>query len=163
VTQSEPTPLQPVPDQPEEERSALDLRPDGRIVIAFESGEVTLRRPTLGQFRRWRMRLTEISEDGLRLVTQARAATDAEREDETLTDADRMARRIERSTQQTEASEDASIAWWGEVFEALAEQPVPDVDEWPPFLVFGEEILGLVLAHWRQVPLAPGSRSNLSK
>lgn len=162
MTQSEPTPLQPVPDQPEE-RSALDLRPDGRIVIAFESGEVTLRRPTLGQFRRWRMRLTEISEDGLRLANQARAATDAERADEALTDADRMARRIQRSAEQHEASEEASIAWWTEVFETLAEGDVPDVEAWPPFLVFGDEILGLVLQHWRQVPLAPGVRSNLSK
>lgn len=165
MTQTAPlVPITSAPDPEEEAPSALDRRPDGRIVVSFsEDLSVTLRRPTLGEFRKWRLLLTEIQDDALQLAARQaaeQAADDAAVKAEEMTVEEQTKRRLVRNTEQDEAGDLAAEVWWGQVFAALADQPVPPSDEWPPFLVYGTNVLPTVLAHWRNVPLAPGRRSN---
>lgn len=149
---------------PEEAVSALDLRPDGRIVIDFGENEVTLRRPTLGEFRRWRTKLSEINDLTIRI--RLRHRTEIEEEiaaGDAMPEEEKLARRAARTAEVDDVGEREATAWWAEVFSALAAgDGVPDSQEWPPFLVFGEDVLPDVLNHWRAVPLAPGTRSNRS-
>jgi hypothetical protein len=147
--------------EPPAELRALDLRPDGRVVIAFvDDQQMMLRRPTLGQFRRWRTLLSEIGEDSARGVAAHTDATQIETADESLSETDRIKLRRERLRELQNSSEAAFEAWWTDVFTTLAEGPVPPSDDWPPFLVFGDSVMADVLQHWRSVPLAPGVRSN---
>lgn len=153
--------LTPVPDPPADEGSALDLRPDGRVTIWFnDDTDVTLRRPTLGQFKAWRIALNEIASETGRMAQASAEAAVAEQTDDDLAAEEKLARRSARAVAVQEAAEGGAVTWWTDVFKALAESEVPSVDDWPPWLVLSNTVLNDVLTHWRQVPLAPGTRSN---
>lgn len=164
MTQSGPL-IVPLPEPDDDDAPmALDCRPDGRVIIAFSDDlAVTLRRPTLGEFRRWRTLLSEVQDEALRLAEKQQAEAKADADDPDLTDTERNMRRLARTKESDEAGETAAEVWWSSVFEALADQTVPEIEDWPPFLVYGTNVLPLVLQHWRDVPLAPGRRSNKPK
>lgn len=48
-----------------------------------------------------------------------------------------------------------SVPWIQRAFDMLADRPLPEPDEWPPFLV-SQEIPLQMVRHWRSVPLASG-------
>lgn len=164
-TEPEPIPLVSIPSEPAEpaEPQALDLRPDGTIAVWLPDGtEVVWRRPTLGEFRGWRLGLSQLTEANARAAMQAADAERADAADEKLTTEERTLRSEERRAEVDVAAEDRTIGWWAAVFKALADDP-PDPDDWPPFMLFGTNTMSRCLVHWRAVPLAPGARSNRSR
>lgn len=135
----------------------LHLNDDGTVTIDFETAgddggplAVTLRRPRFGQFKRLRS-------DAAKVLTGMTSYVEELKADEALSETDR----IERLNQRTE---DATVAWWhlvligDDTFASLADRPadVPDVDDWPTYLAYGDGSIKMLLDHWRRVPLAPG-------
>jgi hypothetical protein len=162
MTQSEPEAPEASPNGHEPAPSALDLRRDGTVGITMPDGtEVDLRRPTLGEFRRWRMRLNELNDGNRRMAAQEGQAAAADAEDEHLSPEERIIRAGERRMAADVAAEERSIDWWSEVIGTLSGEDT-DPDRWPPFLLFAPDSMARTLEHWRAVPLAPGPRSNRS-
>lgn len=111
----------------------LDLLEDGRIRLAFGDEQHTLRRPTMGEFREMRTRLDE-------LVVEARVA----RADETRGPIDQT---------------DEITEWVLTACKLLSDSGGPTMltDALPPWFS-APELPGKLIAHWRTVPLGPGSR-----
>jgi hypothetical protein len=157
----------------------MTLNDDGTATLEFQRPDattfpVTIRRPTVGQFRRMR---TE-ARDALKVAAQMLAE---DRENDEVDDST-MLERYE------EAMYEATMRWWklcligDDTFAGMAE-PRADIvalgeDNWPSYLIHGgaeHETTGTdgsslvaktgtaqeLLAHWQRAPLARGARPNL--
>lgn len=124
------------------------LTPGGRIVVHFDDVAVPLRRPKLGELKRFRLSIVDVADDARRLREQHVRALDDVAEDE------RPEWIAARNREREAASEAAIIGWWRDVFAALAPSGVvpADADEWPPFLTMGVGIVDRCIEHWRSYP-----------
>lgn len=137
----------------------LDLRDDGTIGIDFEDGQptVVLARPKFGSYKRLRA-------DAQKRVDALNAYLLALRTQDPPTDVATV------NEQYAQRSEEDTVAWWqlvlngDESFKSLVESgTVPPVDDWPSYLIYGTNVLGEVLAHWRHVPLGRSGQLEAAK
>lgn len=118
----------------------LDLRDDGTIGIDFGSKTVVLHRPTLGIVEQ-----LDFKREAIRTGIPALAAEIGARDPKPTPE--------ETTIELRRKSKDLCIEWW-ETAAKLFEVEFPPVDEWPSYLVFGKAVLGTVIDHWNEVPLA---------
>lgn len=113
------------------QKEGVDLLDDGQVRVVFDGKAHTLRRPKLGELRRFY--------EGVETIA---AAEKADAEDGKLSYL---------------AGVDEVADWWRIVFTELgADDVLPDdVDDWPVWLLSGN-LMGKVLAHWREVPYLSG-------
>lgn len=138
-----------MPDELPPSQGSITWLPDGRTTITFEDGSptLTLSRPTYGQLKRFRLRLSEVQ-------TSYREAIEKAVE---IEDADEKAAEFERIS---ESVDHGLIEWWRDVTAGLArgDAKLPeDPDDWPSDLILGERLGIRMLDHWMHVPLDRGS------
>lgn len=114
-------------------------QPAGRFAARIAGQDYQLRRPTIGETRRWVEALTEVSEDRKAAVAAAADAGDV---------------------YDPVDYEAALIDWWRDVFATLdtgkAAGVLPDdVGDLPPWLL-DVQLVAEVRVHWSSVPWGPG-------
>lgn len=130
-----------VEDEPDE----LALLPSGRARFVMGGRRYTLRRPTLGELREFRIRLATQAEDNRRDRALRMAA--AEADPTTAIDVGDMLDTDERQMLDL-------LAW---VFEHLGDKRLPaERDDLPPW-VTDALIPSRLVKHWQTVPLASGA------
>lgn len=135
----------------------IDLRTDGpdsgTVAIDFEDGNppVVIARPKTGQVRR-------LDAERWRLLG---SVTDYDAE---LQKREPPLSVVERVSLVKEKSYENTVAWWNlvlvgdDTFKRLATSDVPPSDEWPAYLVYGKDVIQVVLDHWTSTPLARGGK-----
>lgn len=132
---------------------------DGTVTLRIGPRRVvTLRRPTLGEFRKLRLllhdsqdRLQALLDEATEAAQQRQAALDSGNADEAKPLADRA---LELDRQYTEANEDESAAWMSTTCEVLGDGPL-DGEDVPLWAADGQVVAALI-RHWRYVPLDHG-------
>src|SRR5262245_44284867 len=114
----------------------LDMNDDGTIGIDFDTDggvkRVTLKRPKFGAYRRLKAEANSIVREAAKARQDLIARTTAD-EDISPEEADAI----------VAENEDRVIDWWrlvlhgDDTFKALTADAVPEIDDWPPYLVFG--------------------------
>lgn len=136
----------------------LVLLDDGRCELTIGSKLFAVRRPTFGEFRRFR-EAAQIADDK-RLEAALPLQTEIDALAPGLTDADPGVRTAAMLAQRAitrkidDAIQDDTIRWVTESLTVLAGD-LPDADEWPPDVLVFSTITSL-LNHWRNRPLGRG-------
>jgi len=145
----------------------LDLRDDGTIGIDFEDGQptVVLARPKFGAYKRLRSELERVR---VGIIAFQQGLVDEAVKDlgDEKTAADLPAATLaEINEKAREHSDESTAGWWhlvlvgDDTFKTIVQSgSVPPLDDWPPYLIYGQAIIPRVIEHWRRVPLAVGGK-----
>lgn len=143
------------------DEEGMELLPDGTIrwgwaVAAGKRARFTMRRPTLGEFRKLREQLhtlqDETSDAQIKTADASRVILEAttERKYDDLPEARTVVR------DQTERIEEANMGWLRESFDLLADKPLPASDDLPAWFSGAGALITEMVNHWRVRPLASG-------
>lgn len=113
----------------------FEPKPAGRFAARIAGKDYNLRRPTIGETRRWVEVLEQVNEE--RKAALAEAGADYDRTD----------------------FEAALVDWWREVFATLdtkGDGELPDeIGDLPPWML-AVDLIAEARAHWSAVPWGPG-------
>lgn len=147
---------EPEQDAPE----GVELRKDGTIVLTLGEQKVTLRRPLIGEFKKFR-ELLHATQDRLnegvgRTLTQKRKELKQAHTDEDEEAVEALIREVTAIDRQwTEANESSSLELLRTAVEMLGDHPLAAADELPLWAMDGMTVNRLI-EHWRFNPLALG-------
>lgn len=112
-----------------------DFMDDGRVKLAFGGTVRTLRRPTIGESKRFNQLLMEIASQQKSIDTSNPTSEDLD------------------------AAFSSTLLWWSEVINELRDEndlPAPeDPDDFPMWML-SPDLLVKIQTHWREVPWASG-------
>ncbi len=114
------------------QKEGVDLLDDGQVRVVMDGKAHSLRRPKVGELRRFY--------EGVETIAAAEKEQTGDGRVSYLAGVDEVA------------------DWWRTVFTDLCadDDVLPDdVDDWPVWLLSGN-LMGRVLAHWREVPYLSG-------
>lgn len=124
----------------------INLRKNGEVRLVVDGEDHTLRRPKLGEYRRFREML--VRDEDLNL--DASEMTDKALITRELQNVSTREKRFER--------EGEIIAWWREVVATLDTEgnKLEEEDDDLPTWFFHDSLIGDLLTHWRDRPPVPG-------
>lgn len=120
----------------------------------FDDGDRTLRRPKFGQIRYFQRRIRELAQETSDQVARLKEEMDK------AVEADDVERATEITNELREFNDfgvvESFFPWYKEVFQQLAENPLPDnSNEWPGYFA-NPSLPADILNHWKMRPKASG-------
>jgi NTP pyrophosphatase (non-canonical NTP hydrolase) len=135
---------------------------DGTITFVIEGKRNHLRAPRFGEFKRFKREAFRVGKEVVDLAEELRQKAEEEKEGsgDVITAALAIANSTGISLEVEEIVDRSTELTNGILklmFDTLADWPLPeDQEEWPTWLVTGEQLIAKMLNHWRTVPLGRG-------
>ena len=140
----------------------ITFDPLGTITVEFDDTTYTLARPKMGQWRYFSRKWSEgIKEAGSQL-TELLAKLDEARTLVEKSDNPKNRKRVAELDAEVSAFNvrplyEWNIPWVREVFEQLADKPLPaSEDDWPAWLASDPALPNRIIGHWQAHPKASG-------
>lgn len=143
-----------------------DMSHTGLIKMTVGDKRYRLRRPFLGEFKALRLAMADVEDETAQARDEALAhAEEARKRLEAAADDHDAQRAViawtrERTEEMYARAEEARLGWWGQVFEAVSLDGVPE--EWPAW-VLDPNLPGQAMAHFRDNPFRAVDRRTHSR
>lgn len=138
----------------------INMRANGTIRIVLDGEDYQLRRPKLGEYRRFREWFQRETDDAMAALEDSPVPdVEADPAAAAKASAEQLAALKELLSPKARRERESDIfGWWREVVHVLsdAEHKLPDDDDELPAWILDKDLIRDVLNHWTERPPVPG-------